>query len=161
MMIDMNTEDITRSFFQLTNFDLPAPQGINNLNEWIECASPYAILAHNKDDDPQFVYANQTAIEAFAYPINEIIGLKSKFSATEKDRTERSILLKQVKERGIAFNYSGPRVNKLGEIFQIHHGIVWNVYNLNQQEIGQAALFWREENPPIWFKSVIDQIQVK
>lgn len=143
-------ECINNSFKVHTGQNLPTPNQ-SDLLTWIDQKAPYSLLAHNTDPDPTFIYANASALESFGYTSDEILNMKSKFSASEIDRAERQILLKLVNKNGIANNYTGPRVKKDGSFFTIHQGIVWVVKDSSDQKIAQAALFWRDSALPDWF----------
>lgn len=142
---------INDSFKELTGQDLPMPTEHTELLGWLDESAPYSLLAHNIDPDPSFIYANSKALNTFGYSQKEMLNLKSKFSASEIDREARSQLLKTVKEKGIATNYNGPRVNKDGSMFTIYNGMVWVVTDEHKNEIGQAALFWLDSAVPEWF----------
>lgn len=143
---------INNSFKEHTGCYLPTPtQQVNDL-EWLDQSAPYSLLAHNTDSDPKFVYANSQALDSFGYSYEEILNLNSKYSASEIDRPQRLLLLESVKENGIAMNYTGPRVRKDGSFFTIYNGIVWVVKDDLDNEIAQAALFWRNNAVPDWFE---------
>lgn len=143
---------INNSFKEHTGCYLPAPTQQANHLDWLDQSAPYSLLAHNTDSDPKFVYANSQALDSFGYSYEEIINLNSKYSASEIDRPQRLLLLESVKENGIAMNYTGPRVRKDGSFFTIYNGIVWVVKDDLDNEIAQAALFWRNNAVPEWFE---------
>ncbi|EHO9417868.1 MEKHLA domain-containing protein [Salmonella enterica] len=131
---------------------LPVPPYVDNRYQWLHTQAPYGLLAHDNSGDPKFMYANQQALHCFKYTEEEITGLPSRFSAAEADRDARQELLLAVREKGITGNYTGPRVNKFGQSFTIHGGIVWHIYNDKKGIVGQAALFWPNDfNRPDWF----------
>lgn len=142
---------INNSFKEHTGCYLPTPTQQANRLEWLDQSAPYSLLAHNTDSDPKFVYANSQALDSFGYSYEEILNLNSKYSASEIDRPQRLLLLESVKENGIAMNYTGPRVKKDGSFFTIYNGIVWVVKDELQNEIAQAALFWKDSAIPDWF----------
>jgi hypothetical protein len=43
--------------------------------------APYAVLAHNTDPDPRFIYANKTAQRCFEYSWSELTSMPSRLSA--------------------------------------------------------------------------------
>ncbi|OTG92866.1 MEKHLA domain-containing protein [Acinetobacter sp. ANC 3832] len=141
---------INQSFLKYMGRNLPSPDLTSDFFEWIDQFAPYHLLAHKHDVEPTFIYANQQAIKTFGYTLDEFLNLKSKLSASEIDRAERSRLLNIVQENGIAMNYKGPRVKKNGDLFMIQNGIVWKIFDDQNQEIGHAALFWLEEKLPEW-----------
>jgi hypothetical protein len=144
---------IDRSFMFHIGYQLPVPANVHDRYQWLHTQAPYSLLAHDNSDDPKFIYANQQALHCFQYTEKEIIGLPSRFSAAETDRSARQELLLTVREKGIAANYTGPQVNKLSQTFTIHDGMVWQIFNEKEELIGQAALFWPNDlERPNWFK---------
>lgn len=143
---------INHSFAFHMGYPLPVAPNIDNRFEWLHTQAPYSLLAHNNSDDPTFTYANQRAVDCFKYPKEEFIGLPSRFSASEADRPARQKLLLEVKQKGIAGNYTGVRVDKFNHEFTIYDGIVWQIYNEKEELTGQAALFWPDnQQRPAWF----------
>ena len=71
--------------------------------------------------------------------------LPSRFSASTSNRSEREQLLRAVSQNGIAYNYSGDRIDKSGNSFTIYDGIVWELKDQNGEKWGQAALFYTEK----------------
>ncbi|RPH27802.1 MEKHLA domain-containing protein [Buttiauxella warmboldiae] len=146
-------ELIDRSFMLHAGYLLPVPAGVNNRYQWLHTQAPYSLLAHDNSDDPKFIYANQQALRCFKYSEEEFIGLPSRFSAAETDRPARQVLLLTVREKGIAGNYTGPRIDKFNQSFTIYDGIVWQICQ-QQEVIGQAALFWPDDlERPDWFQA--------
>ncbi|WP_158896528.1 MULTISPECIES: MEKHLA domain-containing protein [unclassified Pseudomonas] len=123
---------------------LPRPAGLlaADVPAWLHERAPYALLAHGTEGDPLFCYANGQALICFGYPRAEFIGMPSRFSASPKDRDERQRLMEAVGRQGYACGYEGWRVDKAGEAFRIHAGVVWNLLDVDGQRLGQAALFW-------------------
>lgn len=123
---------------------LPRPPGLPQAEAltWLHERAPYALLAHGNESDPLFCYANEQALRCFGYPRAEFIGMPSRYSASLQDRAERQRLMNAVGRQGYASGYEGWRVDKAGEAFQIHAGVVWNLLDATGQRLGQAALFW-------------------
>lgn len=134
--------EIDNCFLALNGSNLPCPDDVTNRYEWLHEKANYSILAHNNGDDPVFIYANQYALACFKYSQEEILGLPSKFSASASNRELRELLLKEVTQNGIAYNYSGERVDKFGNSFTISDGIIWQLKNDEKKVWGQAAIFW-------------------
>jgi len=152
-------KQIDESFCRANGDALPCPPGVTNLYKWLDEEAPYSILAHNGGDDPHFIYANQYALSCFKYTKEEMLALPSRLSAAEKDRKAREELLETVKKDGIAYDYSGPRVDKDGNTFNIYDGIVWELRHEDGTVWGQGALFWTEKgNQPRWY---LDHIHKK
>ena len=61
-------------------------------------------------------------------------------------------MLEIVLRDDIVYNYSGPRVDKYGYSFMIYDGVVWQVRGISNEVLGQATLFWTDENRwPEWY----------
>lgn len=103
--------------------------------------SRYVLLAHNATNDPIFNYANQTALTLFEMSWNEFTNMPSKYSAEIDERGKREEFLAEVEAKGYSKNYSGIRISKTGRRFEIKNVILWNVYDSENNRIGQAALF--------------------
>ncbi|EAC0925597.1 MEKHLA domain-containing protein [Salmonella enterica] len=143
---------IDASFYHYTGVYLPCPPSLSDRYDWLHNNAPYSLVAHNSENDPKFIYTNMQALKCFKYPLQEFLGLPSRLSASETDQPERQALLQTVKNRGIAFNYSGPRVDKHNNQFIIYDGIVWQSCEATKPIFGQAALFWPDDSEkPYWF----------
>ncbi len=103
--------------------------------------SDYVLLAHTGSNEPIFNYANQTALNLFEMSWEEITNMPSKYSAESDERDKREKFLADVAEKGFSKNYSGIRISKSGRRFEIKNVILWNVYDSENNRIGQAALF--------------------
>lgn len=101
----------------------------------------FVLLAHNGTDDPIFNYANRTALSLFEMSWEEFTNMPSKYSAESDERDKRDKFLADVAENGYSKNYSGIRISKTGKRFEIKNVILWNVYDSENNRIGQAALF--------------------
>lgn len=101
----------------------------------------YVLLAHNGAKDPIFNFANQKALNLFEMPWEEFITMPSKYSAESDVWEKREKLLADVAEHGCSKNYSGIRISKTGRRFEIKNAIIWNVHDLENNKIGQAAVF--------------------
>jgi len=112
---------------------------------WLYRHAPFALLAHNTESDPRFIYANTTAQSCFGYPWEEFVQLRSRFSAEAPDRLERQRLLEGVAQKGYVTGYRGLRVARSGQRFWIENGVVWQLLDAQGVCLGQAAMFesWR------------------
>ena len=146
---------IDDNFFHRNGKALPAPPDISARAQWLHSEAPYSILAHGTGDDPHFIYANQFALSCFKYDGEELLQLPSRLSAAPQDRSERERLLQDVTLHGIAYDYSGPRVDKYGHTFTIYDGVVWRLSEPDGTPFGQAALFWTHaQERPAWFTGI-------
>lgn len=94
---------------------------------WLYEEAPFAVLAHNNDADPTFVYGNLAAQRRFGYTWEELTNLRSRYSAELPDRDERQALLDRVARDGHAKNYRGVRIAKSGERFMIEDAALWQL----------------------------------
>jgi PAS domain-containing protein len=112
---------------------------------WLYRDAPFALLAHNTDPDPRFIYANTTAQSCFEYSWEEFVQLRSRFSAEAPDRLERQRQLEAVARQGYVSGYRGIRVARSGRRFWIENGVIWQLLDAQGIFHGQAAVFdsWR------------------
>ena len=108
---------------------------------WLYNDAPFAVLAHNTNADPVFVYANRTAQACFEYGWDEFVTVPSRLSAEAPNREERQRLLDAVKRNGFISDYRGLRIAKSGRRFWIEGGTVWELVDADGTRRGQAAMF--------------------
>jgi hypothetical protein len=134
---------LTQNYARLVGAPL-VPQGADAA--WLYAQAPFAVVAHDTDPDPKFVYANQCAQGCFEYSWDEFVGMPSRLSAEAPERAERQALLDQVAARGFLSGYRGIRVAKSGRRFLIEDGVVWELIDAAGIKRGQAATFssWRD-----------------
>jgi PAS domain S-box-containing protein len=113
---------------------------------WLYQQAPFAVVAHNTDADPRFIYANLTAQTCFGYSWDEFTSLRSRFSAEAPNREERQRVLDTVAREGFVAGYRGVRIAKSGRRFWIEDGVVWQLRDAQGIICGQAAMFprWRD-----------------
>ncbi|WP_069095855.1 MEKHLA domain-containing protein [Methyloligella halotolerans] len=131
---------LTGSYRRLVGDDL-APPGQDV--RWLYEEAPFAVLAHNTDEDPRFVYANRWAQRCFEMGWDEIVGLPSRYSAEAPERGERQRLLDAVARDGFVRGYRGIRIAKSGRRFFIEDGVIWQLIDDGGVWCGQAATFAR------------------
>lgn len=137
---------VEASYQSYTGRLLPCHIAVKDRFNWLDQEAPYAILVHNTQKPPLFIYANQFALQCFKYNEEELLKLPSYLTAPEEGQIERNQILAQVNENGVAYGYAGWRLTKFKEPFMIHEGVIWKV-NRNDVEgnlIGHAALFWKD-----------------
>jgi PAS domain-containing protein len=103
--------------------------------------APMVILAHGRESDPVFFYANRMALTLFELTASEAIRLPSRFSAEPMERAARAAFLQTVTERNFIADYSGIRISRNGKRFRIGEAIVWNLIDTQGHLHGQAACF--------------------
>ncbi len=108
---------------------------------WLYHEAPFAVLAHNTDADPRFIYANEAAQGCFGYTWEEFMTLPSRLSAEAAEQPERQRLLEAVTRNGFSSGYRGLRIAKSGRRFWIEDGVVWQLLDSAGVSRGQAATF--------------------
>ncbi|KWB38556.1 MEKHLA domain-containing protein [Burkholderia ubonensis] len=113
---------------------------------WLYEDAPFCVVAHNTDEDPQFIYANKAAQHCFEYSWAEMTALRSRLSAEHPNRQEREQLLEAVRTQGFASGYRGLRIAKSGRRFWIENVTVWNLVDRDGIYRGQAATYrqWKD-----------------
>ena len=134
---------LTRTYRDLLGVPLVA-QGQGP--RWLYGEAPFAVLAHNTEADPKFIYANKTAQSCFGYSWDEFVQTRSRFSAEALERPDRDRMLSQVAQRGFLTDYHGVRISKTGRRFWIEDGTLWQLVDEQGVLRGQAAMFrsWRD-----------------
>lgn len=116
---------------------VPAPDAV----VWLYGTPELAVVAHDTQADPCFVYANRAAQRCFERPWAELVGMPSRLSAEAPERAERAAMLQQVARHGFLRGYRGLRVAASGRRFWIEEGTIWNVLHADGTPWGQAACF--------------------
>jgi MEKHLA domain len=108
--------------------------------------APAVILAHGREDDPRFFFANAAALVRFDADLDAMIGMPSRLSAEAPSRAERQALLDRVSRDGCITDYAGVRISLTGRRFRIEQAAVWNLIDADGAMHGQAAAFscWTE-----------------
>ncbi len=104
----------------------------------------FYLLSHDATADPVLTYGNQRVLTQWEVSWAELTTMHSRTTAKPIDRADRAILMAQVKADNYISGYTGWRISKTGQEFQILDGIVWNLFDNNDDFYGQAA----------WFKSI-------
>lgn len=112
--------------------------------------APFALLAHDTDDDPKFVYANNAALSLFECEWSEIIGTPSRESAApdKEIQDDRSALLAKALENGFVDGYEGWRKSFKGTPFKVSNTTIFNIESPGGDPMGQAAVLrlWEYED---------------
>jgi hypothetical protein len=132
---------ITNSLKKLANIDIVDPSLSREEQAKQAFHSNYVLLAHNASNEPVFNYANQTALQLFEMSWDEFVEMPSKYSAESDERGKREKFIAEVEAKGYSKDYSGIRISKTGRRFEIKNVILWNVYDSDNNRIGQAAMF--------------------
>lgn len=112
--------------------------------------APFALLAHDTDEDPKFVYANNAALSLFECEWSEIIGTPSRESAApdKEIQDDRSALLAKALENGFVDDYEGWRKSFKGTPFKVSNTTIFNIESPGGDAMGQAAVLrlWEYED---------------
>jgi PAS domain-containing protein len=119
---------------------VPQPMSVLEATQWLYEAAPFAVLAHNTDPDPIFIYGNKAAQRRFEYSWDEITQLPSRLSAEAPNREERQQFLARVQRLGYEAGYKGVRVTKSGRRFMIEQATLWQLLDENGKLHGQAVV---------------------
>lgn len=105
--------------------------------------APMVVLAHGTEADPVFFYGNRAALDLFETRGEDLVRMRSRFSAEPMERDERARFLALVTERNFVSDYSGIRISQRGRRFRIAQATVWNLLDADGAIRGQAACFDR------------------
>ena len=103
------------------------------------------ILSHDGGDDPMFVYANRAAADLWRMPIDDLVGMPSRYSAPPEHRDSRASMLATAATSGLLTGYTGERIAHDGTRFVIENATLWTVDDYPERP-GQAVVFreWRQ-----------------
>ncbi len=124
---------------------IPKEISVADTARWLYQDARFCLVAHNRDPDPRFIYANMSAQACFEYPWDEFLRLPSRLSAEEVSREGRQRLLDAVTRDGVITNYCGVRITRSGRRFEIEDGTVWQLIDTDGIPRGQAAMFQRPD----------------
>lgn len=106
-------------------------------------AAPFVVVSHGMEADPILNYGNRTALELWELDWENFTKTPSRYTAEPIAREERDRMLSEAKTKGFISNYRGIRISSTGKRFFIEDGIIWNIFDEQQQKCGQAATFSR------------------
>ena len=107
--------------------------------ELFNCGFP--VLAHGGGSDPKLSYANAAALQLWETTWADLIGLPSRLTAPESERSERRHALGEAQALHAVTGYAGIRISRKGRRFQINNARIWTLWDAQQQPCGQAASF--------------------
>ncbi|KAK9812015.1 hypothetical protein WJX73_009002 [Symbiochloris irregularis] len=104
--------------------------------------APFALLFHDAfvSEEPQFMYANQTALDLFQSSWEELIGTPSKESASQDAQPGRQQLLDETAEKGFIHISNARRRGRQGREFDIVEAELFNVEGPDGNKVGQATV---------------------
>ncbi len=109
--------------------------------EWLYGNAPFAVLAHNNETNPKFLYANATAQRWLGFNRIELMQMPSVLSSGSIDCGGRRLTLEQVAERGFVVDCGGLCLSKSGNLLRLDQGVIWQLRDRYNNEFGQAAVF--------------------
>lgn len=125
---------------------LPGPMEAVEAAHWLYEEAPFAVLAHNTDADPRFIYGNKAAQRRFEYSWDELTRLPSRLSAEAPNREERERFLERVRRAGFESGYRGIRITKTGKRFLIEQATLWELRDAAGLVHGQAVVIPRTKD---------------
>jgi PAS domain-containing protein len=135
---------LTDSYARVLGHPLvPQAMPVLEATEWLYERAPFAVLAHNTDPDPLFIYGNKAAQRRFEYSWDEITRLPSRLSAEAPNREERQQFLARVQRLGYEAGYKGVRITKSGQRFMIEEATLWQLLDAEGKLHGQAVVIPR------------------
>lgn len=134
---------ISQSFEQLLGQPLVALPATADMHALCDALyeAPFVVLAHDGADDPRFTYANRCAQTLWEMDWKTFIGMPSRYSAEPDLRERRAEMLARVQRDGYIDDYSGVRISRSGQRFELGKTIVWNLTDTAGDYCGQAATF--------------------
>jgi hypothetical protein len=103
--------------------------------------APFVVVSHGIQADPILNYGNQTALDLWEMPIEQLLQTPSRLTAEPVHRDERAQLMARTTRDGFVDDYRGIRISAKGRRFRIDQATVWNLINLAGERVGQAATF--------------------
>ncbi|GGP21184.1 MEKHLA domain-containing protein [Silvimonas iriomotensis] len=110
---------------------------------WLYETAPFAVLAHNTEPDPVFIYGNKAAQWRFGYSWDELTRLPSRLSAEAPNREARQQFLERVQRQGYEAGYNGVRITRSGQRFMIEEATLWQLFDTQGHLHGQAVIIPR------------------
>ncbi|MEN9768281.1 MAG: hypothetical protein RLZZ32_2241 [Cyanobacteriota bacterium] len=104
-------------------------------------SSDLVVLAHDGSADPCLTYANAAALRLWERPWNAMVGMPSRLTAEQHERSSRAQALQQALAQQSIEGYSGIRISSSGRRFQIHNARLWTLLRADGSPCGQAAAF--------------------
>ena len=101
----------------------------------------FVILSHGTEPSPILNFGNKKTLNLWKLDWQTFTSTPSKETAENAYREEREKMLKDVEEQNFTTDYKGIRISSEGERFVIENVKVWNIFNTENERIGQAASF--------------------
>lgn len=134
------SDRLAESYLRLTGNPLAGATDARSLYQ-----APFVLVSHGVQPDPVFCYANIAAQELWGMGWEQFTQLPSRLSAEPDAWEDRQRLLEKAERNGYVDDYEGVRVTADGRRFRIRNCLLWNVFNEQNERIGQAASFSQVE----------------
>ncbi len=105
--------------------------------------APFIIVSHGSEPDPILSYGNKAALQLWEMSANTLISTPSRLTAEPMLQEARQLLLEETARKGFISGYEGVRISATGKRFRILDVTIWNVTDLSDRPLGQAAMFRR------------------
>jgi MEKHLA domain len=103
--------------------------------------APFVVVSHGMESDPIFNYGNRKALELWELSWDDFIQMPSRKSAEEVVWKDRERFLAEATNQGFSRNYSGIRISSTLKRFYVEDLVLWNIFDENKQQCGQAAFY--------------------
>lgn len=138
------TQMILNSYFELFQRQLINRNGLlSDYDELVE--KDFYLVSHRFEDEPRFVFATKKAIELWETTWDGFYRMPSRYSAEEDHRAKREKMLQSANLKGYFEGYEGIRISSKKNRFRIKDVLIFNVSNVNNEVVGQAALFYETQ----------------
>lgn len=101
----------------------------------------FVLVSHNGAKDPILNYGNSFALNLWELSWEEFTQTPSRKTAESDLRDKRQQMLEVAEKQGYFDKYEGVRISSSGKRFLIKNAIIWNVFDENNEKVGQAAYF--------------------
>ena len=112
--------------------------------ELLDQNTRFGVLSHGTQSDPIYNYGNKASLELFGYTIEELCRTPSRLSTVPELMKDRDRLIRDIETRGYGYIDDALRVKADGELFIIDRILVWTVFDEEDNRIGLAAVYDKE-----------------
>jgi hypothetical protein len=103
--------------------------------------APFPVLSHGTEPDPVYNYGNRKALELLELDWEQLQKMPSRYSAEPMEQSKRLRLLNEVRTKGYITNGQGVRISRTGKRYMVSDFTVWNLFDEENHDCGQAATF--------------------
>ncbi len=141
------TQILLDSHARLTGGELIARSGDARDEAERVFLAPFVVASHDAAAEPILNYGNRAALALWELPWERFVRTPSRATAEVDRQDERQRMLEQVGRLGYITGYSGVRISAAGRRFRIHDVTIWDLFDGDGRQVGQAATFrhWTDE----------------